>query len=104
MDGQGAFESGRESRSVIQPRYALWRNPAADFSASAGVFRMSRRVITVQRRATFFRGADARVRSGPSGPALPREREADVGVGRGPGGPPHIAIYSTPYFSYTSRR
>ena len=53
MEGHGAFESGRESRSVIQSRYALWRNPvslvgaAPKVSVSAGVFRMSLRETTI---------------------------------------------------------
>src|ERR1041385_5950214 len=53
MEGQGAFASGRESRSVIQPRYARRRNPVSSAGAapkggaSAGAFRISLRVITV---------------------------------------------------------
>jgi bifunctional non-homologous end joining protein LigD len=35
------------------------------------------------------RGADAPVRAGLPGPALPVFEQADQGVGRGPGGPPH---------------
>ena len=34
-------------------------------------------------------GADALVRAGPPGPALRPSAQADQGVGRGPGGPPH---------------
>ena len=34
-------------------------------------------------------GADALVRAGPPGPAFPASEQADQGVGRGPGGPPH---------------
>jgi dihydrolipoamide dehydrogenase len=34
-------------------------------------------------------GADALVRAGPPGPALRSSEQADQGVGRGPGGPPH---------------
>ena len=37
--------------------------------------------------------ADALVRVGPAGPTL-LKREADEGVGRGPGVPPHIRTYS----------
>ena len=36
-----------------------------------------------------LRGADALVRAGPPGPALPAFEQADQGVGCGPGGPPH---------------
>jgi len=36
-----------------------------------------------------LRGADAPVRAGPPGPALPAFEQADRGVGCGPGGPPH---------------
>ena len=36
-------------------------------------------------------GADALVRAGPPGPAFARKPKADEGVGRGPGGPPHLA-------------
>src|ERR1035438_8427535 len=43
-------------------------------------------------------GADPLVRAGPPGPAPTsidkHEQQADVGVGRGPGGPPHLAFDS----------
>jgi hypothetical protein len=38
------------------------------------------------------RGADALVRAGPPGPALSVFEQADQGVGRGPGGPPHEIV------------
>jgi hypothetical protein len=41
-------------------------------------------------------GADPLVRAGPPGPAASSidkyQQQADVGVGRGPGGPPHFAF------------
>jgi hypothetical protein len=41
-------------------------------------------------------GADALVRAGRPGPAVSSidkyQQQADVGVGRGPGGPPHFAF------------
>src|SRR5260370_19039046 len=40
-------------------------------------------------------GADALVRAGPPGPALPMSDQADQGVGRGPGGPPHKIVAAT---------
>ncbi len=43
-------------------------------------------------------GADPLVRAGPPGPAASSidkyQQQADVGVGRGPGGPPHF-VFST---------
>jgi len=38
------------------------------------------------------RGADAPVRAGPPGPALPASDQADQGVGRRPGGLPHEIV------------
>ena len=38
------------------------------------------------------RGADAPVRTGPPGPALPVFEQVDQGVDRGPGGPPHKIV------------
>src|ERR1035441_4227077 len=44
-------------------------------------------------------GADPLVRAGPPGPAVSSidkyQQQADVGVGRGPGGPPHFAFVPT---------
>jgi hypothetical protein len=41
-------------------------------------------------------GAEPLVRAGPPGPAASSidkyQQQADVGVGRGPGGPPHLAF------------
>jgi len=38
------------------------------------------------------RGANALVRAGPPGPAFHVFEQADQGVGRGPGGPPHKIV------------
>src|ERR1019366_7366024 len=44
-------------------------------------------------------GADPLVRAGPPGPAASSidkyQQQADVGVGRGPGGPPHLVACAT---------
>src|SRR5438105_2334422 len=60
---------------------------------------MSRRQLTVAiiNIAIAQWGGRPRPRRTPwSGPAVTRETEADVGVSRGPGGPPHIACSLIP--------